>query len=138
MAREKKASKRKRSSIALPWGAAGVSLAMAGSVSAAVAPPEKAPTQPTAQPPVLPLSEEELSDVNLSTFFVFARETIGARGEQYAQRRCGGCRGCHVGGRCGGGRCAVAGCGGRCGGGCAVVRRCGGCAVVACAGCARC
>ena len=42
MARTKQASKRKRSRTALPvWGAAGVSLAMAGSASAAVAPTDE-------------------------------------------------------------------------------------------------
>jgi hypothetical protein len=140
MARVKQTSKRKRSRTALPvWGAAGVSLAMAGSASAAVEPTPNAPSHRTASPPVINLLEEELSDVSLSTFFIYDRENTAApRGEQYAQRGCRGCRGCAVA-RCGGARCAVARCAGRCGGGCAVVRRCGGCAVVTCAiACARC
>ena len=41
MARAKQASKRKRPMKALPWGAAGMSLAMAGGASAAVAPDEE-------------------------------------------------------------------------------------------------
>ena len=46
MARAKQASKRKRSRQALPvWGAAGMSLAMAGGASAAVANGEKAAPQ---------------------------------------------------------------------------------------------
>ena len=40
------------------------------------------------------LSEEEISDVSLGTFYVFDKENAGKSGEQYAQRGCGGCRGC--------------------------------------------
>jgi hypothetical protein len=132
MARAKPASKRKRIRKALPWGAAGLSLAMAGGASAGVAPAEKGSSQRTL--PVITLGEEELSDVSLSKFFVFDREgaTAARLGEKYAQRcgrGCGGARGC------GGRGCAVGRCGGRCGG-CAVVRRCGGCGIgIACARC---
>jgi hypothetical protein len=129
MARAKKQDlKRKRSRKALPaWGAAGMSLAMAGGASAAVVPIEKG-SSPPPLPPVFTLGDEELSDISLSKFFVYDRESTASSrlGEKYAQRRCGGCRGC-----------AVARCGGRCA--CGVVRRCGGCgygcAVVACARC---
>jgi hypothetical protein len=128
MARAKQASKRKHSRPTLPvWGAAGMSLAMAGSASAAVLHGEKA--TPQTMPPVITLGEEELSDVTLSKFFVYDREATNSSklGVQIAQRcgRCGGCaaRGC--GGRCGG--CGIARCA-RCGVGCAV-RRCGGCGV---------
>jgi hypothetical protein len=72
------------------------------------------------------LGEEEISDVSLSTFYVFDRENAAnlKLGEQLAAGcrgcgRCGGCRGC---GRCGGCR----GC--RCAGGC-------GCGWVTCTGC---
>jgi len=148
MARAKQASKKKRSRKALPvWGAAGMSLAMAGGASAAVAPTTKG--QHSAPPPVITLGEEELSDVSLSKFFVYDRETTASNklGLQYAQR-CGGRCGGAGAGRCGGRGCAVARCGGRCGGGCAagrcrcgvgvgcaVVRRCAGCGVAFCAGC---
>src|ERR1044072_5397993 len=118
MARTKQAPK-KRPKIALPvWGAAGMSLAMVGGASAATPAPDTS-SKHTALPSTVTLGEEELSDVSLSTFFVFDREATAAAklGEQYAQR-CG--RGC------GGRGCAARGCGGRCGGcrGCAVVRRC--------------
>ena len=144
MARAKQASKRRRPMKVLPWGAAGLSLAMAGGASAAVAPTTNGPH--SAPPPVITLGEEELSDVSLSKFFVYDREaTASSRlGVQYAQRcggRCGGAA------RCGGG-CAARGCAARCGGGCAVgrcrcgvgvgcavVRRCAGCGVAFCAGC---
>jgi hypothetical protein len=133
MARAKQASKRKRPKIALPvWGAAGMSLAMAGGASAGVATTEKASPQRTALPSVVTLGEEELADVSLSTFFVFDREnTAASRLSDKIQlaQRCRGCRGCAVA-RCGG-RCAVARCAvRRCGVGCGV-----GCAVVACARC---
>lgn len=137
MARAKQTSKRKRSGPNLPvWGAAGMSLAMAGSASAAAV--DGAKTEPRAILPVLTLGEEELSDVTLSKFFVYDREATASSklGVQLAQRcgRCGGCaaRGC---GRCGG--CGVARCA-RCGVGVGcVVRRCAGCGVgwVGCAAC---
>jgi hypothetical protein len=160
MAQAKRASKRKRTKIALPaWGAAGMSLAMAGGASAAVAPTANTTPQGAAAGPIFNLAEEELSDVSLATFYVFDREMLGTQslGTQLA-RGGGGCRGgggggCRGGGgagRCGGGggaaRCGGAG---RCGGGCAAGRcaagrcaggcrcGCGGCGVgiVACAGC---
>jgi hypothetical protein len=130
MARAKQTSKRKRREKALPvWGAAGMSLAMAGGASAAIAPTTNGSPQTAAPAPLLTLEEEEISDVSLATFYVFDRENMGAPrlDERIAQRcgRCGG--GCRCGGaagigRCGGG-CAIARCGGcRCGAGC----RCGG------------
>jgi hypothetical protein len=61
------------------------------------------------------LSEEEMVDVSLATFYVFDRENVGSR-VQEARGGCGGCRG--VGGGCGGCR------GGGGFGGC---RGCGGC-----------
>jgi len=155
MARAKQVSKRNRRKIALPaWGAAGMSLAMAGGASAGVAPAADTSAKRTALPSTVTLGEEELSDVSLSKFFVYDREaTASSRlGVQYAQR-CGG-RGGGGAGRCGGGAgrcgggCAARGCAGRCGGGCAagrcrcgvgvgcaVVRRCAGCGVAFCAGC---
>jgi hypothetical protein len=79
--------------------------------------------------PQINLSEEELSDVSLGTFYVFDKESIHEPGQQVAVvvARCGA--GC---GRCGG----VARCGG--------CRGCRGCAVggcrscIACAGCSGC
>jgi hypothetical protein len=132
MARTKQASKRNRPKIALPvWGAAGMSLAMAGGASANVVTADTGAKR-AVLPSAVTLGEEELSDVSLSTFFVFDREASNSArlGEKVAQRcgrGCGGCRGC-----------AVRRCGGGCGGcrGCAVVRRCGGCGVgIACARC---
>jgi hypothetical protein len=140
MAYAKRASKQKRRKMALPaWGAAGISLAMAGSTSAAVAPTADAPSRGTSLPSVTTLGEEEISDISLSTFYVFDKE---AGGKTLGQRvafgcRCGGgcgCRACRCGGGCG---CRIGGCGcgiGGCGcgiGGCA-------CVVIGCAGCAGC
>ena len=129
MARAKQASKQKRRKIVLPaWGAAGMSLAMAGGASAAVAPTANAPSHGMVLPPVVTLGEEELTDVSLATFYVYDKESAEApQGVQFARVGCGGCRGgCGGGCRCGG-RCAR-GCGCRCAGGC-------GCACGPCAGC---
>jgi hypothetical protein len=118
MARAKQPTKRNRRSKAIPvLGIAGVSFAMAGGASAATGgaaadvPAQNATTQHQ-----LFLGEEELSDVSLSTFYVFDKENAATAkaGDKLAWGcRCGGCR-------CGGCRCGWRGCGG-CGG-------CGGCA----------
>ena len=130
MARSNKASKQKGRRKTLPLvGAAGMSLAFAGGASA-TPPTEHAPLQDTPRP-VITLGEEEISDVNLATFYVFDKETVEF-GEpvQLARRGCGGCgcRGCAVRAR---------GCGG-CGG----CRGCRGCAVrsfgCGCGGCGGC
>jgi hypothetical protein len=148
MARPKRASKRKGRMTTLPFGAAGVSLAMVGGASAAAAPTIDVPLHDTASRPMIILGEEEIVDVNLGTFYVLDQENADfSPGVQLARRGCGGCGGCRgcaargCGG-CGGGGCAVRairGCGG-CGGcrGCAVrVRACGGCGGCGC-GCAPC
>jgi len=96
-------------------------LSLAGGASAATAvPPADTPSQDTLRPQIT-LTEEEISDVSLGTFYVFDKENAGSRslGERVAQR-CGGCR---CGRGCGGCRCGR-GCGCRCGGGCG---GCGGC-----------
>jgi hypothetical protein len=126
---------RKRLKKAAPVvGVVGASMALAGSAYAmgtANSPPDVS-ARDTTLGPQFNLSEEELSDVSLGTFYVFDKEDLATFGVQYAAR-CGRC------GRCGGaGRCAAR-CGGvaRCGGcrGCAV----GGCrACRACAGCSGC
>ena len=112
--------KRKASRAALHvWGAAGLSLAMAGSASAnAPAPAVDGPSPDSAKRIVL--SEEEIADVSLGTFYVFDREREASPGLRLA----GGCHagggcGCHAGGGCG---CHVGGCGG-----CRGCRGCGGC-----------
>jgi hypothetical protein len=59
------------------------------------------------------LSEEEISDVSLATFYVFDKENVAtrARGEKLSRwaNGCGGCGGCGCGEGCGGG----GGCSGR-------------------------
>ena len=115
MSRSKQTSKSKlRRKAVTAVGVAGA-LALAGSASASIAPTEDAPTQNTA--PVF-LAEEEISDVSLSTFYVFDKENAYRPGVQLAARGCGhGCGGCGDRG------CAVRGC--RCGG----CGGCGGCGV---------
>jgi hypothetical protein len=116
MPQKKQASKRKRRNETVPVvGVVGVSLSLAGGASAATAvPTADTPSQNTVPPQVL-LSEEEIADVSLGTFYVFDKEHAGTPyiGQKVAQR-CGGCRGCRGCRGCG------RGCGCRCGG-------CGGC-----------
>src|SRR5262249_45059548 len=97
-----------------------------GGASAATAVPAAEVPSWDTSPPQITLSEEEIADVSLGTFYVFDKENAGTPrlGEKFA-RGCGGC------GRCGGCRCGR-GCGCRCGcGGCG----CGGCG---CGGCGCC
>jgi hypothetical protein len=125
MPQKKPASKRKGHKEAVPVvGIVGVSLSLAGGASAATAVPlADTPSQDSVRPQIM-LSEEEISDVSLGTFYVFDKENAGSRslGERVAQR-CGGCRGCGGRGCRGCGR----GCGCRCGGG-----GCGGCGGCGC------
>jgi hypothetical protein len=120
MARSKQASKQNGRRKALPFvGVAGVSLAFAGGASA-TAPTEHTPPQDTTPRPVITLGEEEISDVNLGTFYAFDKENVefGDR-VQLAQRGCRGCgcRGCARACRgCGGCGCAVRSFGCGCGG----------------------
>ena len=128
MTRAKQVSKRKRRRSTLPLlGAAGASLAMAGGSSAAV-PTADLPLPRNESLPLIVLDEEELTDVNLGTFYVFDRENdLGLIGDKVAARGCGGCRG---GGGCAAARCAAA----RCASGCAAARCAAGrCAVARCA-----
>jgi len=142
MARAKQPAKRKRSKVALPaWGAAGMSLAMAGGASAAVAPTANVPSQSPTLTPITTLSESEVTDVSLATFYVFDKELGGTSNLGEGLQLAGGCRGgggggcrgggggcragggCRGGGGCGGGGCGGRGCGGRgcgcrCAGGC--------------------
>ena len=121
MPQKRPASKRKGYKEAVPVvGVVGVSLSLAGGASAATAVPPDTPSQDTLRPQIT-LTEEEISDVSLGTFYVFDKDGAGSRslGERVAQR-CGGCR---CGRGCGGCRCGR-GCGCRCGGGCG---GCGGC-----------
>jgi hypothetical protein len=123
MARTKQASKRNRGSKAVPvLGAAGLSLSLATGASASTSGPA-ADVTPQSTPPnhEIFLGDEEISDVSLSTFYVFDKENIAQPqlGQKVAAWGCG-CRGCRCGGcRCGFRRCwGCGGCGG-CGGCCA-------------------
>ena len=108
MSHAKQASKRRsRATAGAVLGVAGA-LSLAGGASEATL----GPTENTA--PVITLGEEEISDVSLSTFYVFDNENAGAHrpGLHFAKKTRG-----H--------------------GGCAAHRGCGGCAV-ACGGCGGC
>ena len=123
MAVTTQASKRKRRKEVVPaLGVVGVSLSLASGASAATAGSvTDMPSKDTATGPGFALTEEEISDVSLGTFYVFDKEDLRAPlGEQVARgcgRGCGGCRGCRGCRGCGRG---CGGCGGGCGG-------CGGC-----------
>src|SRR5580704_11931796 len=111
MSNAKHAPKRKRGAKAVPvLGAAGL-LSLAGGASAATsaAPVADLPPQTTTPNHEIILGEEELSDVSLSTFYVFDKESAKSQlGDKVAWRGCGGCR-CGWGG-C---RCGRCGCGWR-------------------------
>jgi hypothetical protein len=99
MSRVKQASKRKRSSKALPvLGAAGLSLTLAGGAAAATEGPVAAiPAQDNAAGHAITLHEEEVADVSLATFYVFDKESAGPfrPGVRLAMAAgCGGCAGC--------------------------------------------
>jgi hypothetical protein len=109
----KQASKQKRRKEVVPaLEVVSVSLSLAGGTSAATAAVVDLPPKDTATGPGITLSEEEIFDVNLGTFYVFDKENAGTSqlGEKFAQRGCGGCRGCRGCGR------GCRGCGGGCGG----------------------
>jgi hypothetical protein len=118
MSRAKQASKRKGRRIALPaLGLAGLSLSLAGGASASTSGPTTDQPQTTSPHHEILLGEEEISDVSLSTFYVFDKENAKPQlGEKLAwggcRCGCGGFRGC--GCRCGGCGCFFRGC--RCGG----------------------
>ncbi len=128
MSHAKKSSKRTPRMKSVPvWGAAGLSLSLAGGAAATTGGPAgDIPTNKTAPNHEITLGEEEISDVSLATFYVFDKENAGASksGVQLAYRgcgRCGGCGGCRCGGcgrGCGGCRCGGCGCWGGCGCGC--------------------
>ena len=144
MSRVKQASKQKRIDKAAAvkvLGAAGLSFSLVGSASASTMPTAAIPQSDNTSPNQrFVLSDEEMVDVSLATFYVFDKENVGS-GVQLA--RGGGCGGCRGGGGCGGCRG-----GGGCGGcrGCGVgfgCRGCGGCGCGfggfwygGCAGCA--
>src|SRR6516225_6723469 len=106
------ASKRKHGAKAV-LGAAGL-LSLAGGASAATsgAPVADLPMQKTAPNHEIILGEEELSDVSLSTFYVFDKESAKREvGQQVAWWRGCRCGGCRCGWRaCGGCRCGGCGC----------------------------
>jgi hypothetical protein len=129
MSRVKQASKQKRTTNAATvkvLGAAGLSFSLVGSASASTMPTTGIPQSDNTSPNQrFVLSEEEMVDVSLATFYVFDRENVGSR-VQEARGGCGGCRG--GGGGCGGcrGGGGFGGCRG-CGGGFGGCRGCGGC-----------
>jgi hypothetical protein len=120
MSRVKQASKQKRTTKAAAvklLGATGLSFSLVGNTSASTMPTASIPQLDNISPNQrFVLSEEEMADVSLATFYAFDKENVGS-GVQLAVVVVRGCRGCRVGG------CRVGGCGGCRVGGCGV----GGC-----------
>jgi len=102
MARVKPSPKRRRRNKAMPvLGAAGLSLALASGASAATTVPNaNAVTQSTAAGHEVTLSEDEVADVSLATFYVFDKEAVGASRSRLKLAAMGGCGGGCAG--CGG------------------------------------
>ena len=97
MPRTKQAAQAKRrSKLVLALGAAGLSLSLGSSASAAIGGMNEASSAPVSKQ----MHEEEISDVSLATFHVFDSENAGSH-EQRARLAMGvgGCAGC--GGGCG-------------------------------------
>jgi hypothetical protein len=129
MSRVKQASKRKRLTKAAgvpALGAAGLGLSLVGSASASALATADVPQSLNSTPNQrFVLSEEEIADVSLATFYLFDKEN-GTGGFTQVARGCG-CGGCHG---CGGGGGGCRGCGGGCRG-CG----CGGCGCGGWGGC---
>src|ERR1700733_10426218 len=139
MSRVKQASKKqKRTTKAAAvkvLGAAGLSFSLVGNASASKMPTANIPQSDNTSPNQrFVLSEEEMVDVSLATFYVFDKENVGS-GVQLARGGCGGCGG-HGGGGggCGPGGGGFGGCG-HGGGGFVGGRGCGSGAFVGGRGC---
>jgi hypothetical protein len=92
MPQTKRAAQRKRrSKVVLALGAAGLSLSLVSSASAAIGGTNGASSAPVSKQ----LYEEEISDVSLATFHVFDRENAGTHGGRAGLAMgAGGCAGC--------------------------------------------
>ena len=134
---QKQASKRRhRKKAVAVLGAAGV-LSLAGSASAAiVGPAADTPKADDLSRHVITLSEEEIFDVSLATFYVYdkenARTHLAAQNGKGSGQGCGSGKGSGKGSGCGSGK--GKGCGGGGGGGCGG----GGCGGGGCSGCGGC
>ena len=109
MTQAKQASKRKRRSKALPvLGAAGLLSLAGGGAATQAAPAADIPARHIEPSHEFTLSEEEVSDVSLATFYVFDKERAAPPAFTLARAcgRCGGCARCAAG-RCAAGRCAA-------------------------------
>ena len=99
MSRVKQASKQRRKTKAAAvkvLGAAGLSFSLVGNASASTMPTAGIPQSDNTSPNQrFVLSEEEMVDVSLATFYVFDKENVGS-GVQVARRGCDGCRGSAV------------------------------------------
>ena len=95
------AQRKRRNKVVLALEAAGLSLSLVSSASAAIGGINGASSAPVSKE----LYEEELCDVSLATFHVFDRENAGIQGVRARLAM----------GACGGGGCGCGGCGCACG-----------------------
>jgi hypothetical protein len=95
------AQRKRRSKVVLTLEAAGLSLSLVSSASAAIGGMNGASSGPVSKQ----LYEEEICDVSLATFHVFDRENAGTQGGSVRLAM----------GACGGGGCGCSGCGCACG-----------------------
>jgi hypothetical protein len=107
MSHTKQASKRKRRSKTVPvLGAAGLSLSLASGASTATTAPAADMLTRTPAGHEIRLTDEEISDVSLATFYVYDKENAATlrpgRRLAGAGCACGGCAGCACLGGCGG------------------------------------
>ena len=88
------AQQKRRGKVVLALGAAGLSLSLASSASAAIGGMNGASSAPVSKQ----LYEEEISDISLATFHVFDRENAGTHERRtrlaMAAGGCAGCAGC--------------------------------------------
>ena len=88
------AQRKRRSKVVLALGAAGLSLTLVNSASAAIGGMNGASPAPVGKQ----LYEEEISDVSLATFHFFDRENAGTHGRRarlaMGAGGCAGCAGC--------------------------------------------
>ena len=100
MPNTKSTSKRKRRKEGVPIVGVVGALSLAGSAPALAAVATSDVPGRDSAPPQITLSEEEIADVSLGTFFVFDKERAGTPryGPELARGGCRGCGGCRAAG----------------------------------------
>jgi hypothetical protein len=97
-----KQKRRRRAVKVVPiLGLTGLSLSLVNAASASVGVTSAAPVSNPAARQAVTLSEQEITDVNLATFYVFDKDNAPApRPRRTIAFGCGACAGCGCGGGC--------------------------------------